>query len=77
MNCKPPGVLASAHYCALTVLLTSAAQAQQPIRGFPADALSQRGQIEATFRATPDTARLRQYLSFMSRLPHHAGSERD
>ncbi|MFI5208618.1 MAG: transferrin receptor-like dimerization domain-containing protein, partial [Gemmatimonadales bacterium] len=45
--------------------------------GFPADALSQRGQIEATFRATPDTARLRQYLSFMSRLPHHAGSERD
>jgi N-acetylated-alpha-linked acidic dipeptidase len=56
--------------------VTSQAGAQQPIRGFPADALAQRAQLEATLRATPDTARLRQYLAFMSRLPHHAGSDR-
>ncbi len=76
MHCKPLGVLASAHCCALAVLLTSPARAQQPLRGFPADALSQRSQLEATIRGTPDTARLREYLAFMSRLPHHAGSDR-
>ncbi|MFI5279338.1 MAG: transferrin receptor-like dimerization domain-containing protein [Gemmatimonadales bacterium] len=68
--------MASAHYGALALLLASSLGAQQPIRGFPADALSQRGQLEATIRATPDTARLRRYLAFMSRLPHHAGSDR-
>jgi N-acetylated-alpha-linked acidic dipeptidase len=66
--CKPVG--------ALGFLLTSTLAAQQPIRGFPSDALGQRAQLESALRTTPDTARLRQYLSFMSRLPHHAGSDR-
>src|SRR5437899_4959128 len=76
MTARPIGVLASAHYGAPLLLLTAAAAAQQPIRGYPSDALAQRSQLETTMRTTPDTARLRQYLSFMSRLPHHAGSDR-
>ena len=76
MHHRPLGILASTHCCALALLLVPAARAQQPIRGFPADALPQRAQLEASLRATPDTARLRQYLAFMSRLPHHAGSDR-
>jgi N-acetylated-alpha-linked acidic dipeptidase len=47
---------------------------QQPIRGFPADALAEHSQREAVLRSTPDTARLREYLSIMSEEPHHAGS---
>jgi N-acetylated-alpha-linked acidic dipeptidase len=72
---KPLGVLASAS-CGALVLLATAAAAQQPIRGYPSDALPERARLEAALRASPDTARLRQYLSFMSAEPHHAGSAR-
>ncbi|HEY2805541.1 MAG TPA: transferrin receptor-like dimerization domain-containing protein [Gemmatimonadales bacterium] len=57
--------------------MATTVRAQQPIRGFPSDALAERARLESALRATPDTARLRQYLSFMSRQPHHAGSARD
>jgi N-acetylated-alpha-linked acidic dipeptidase len=52
------------------------ARAQLPIRGFPPDALAERGRLETALRASPDTARLRAYLQYMSAEPHHAGSAR-
>src|SRR6185503_17187114 len=57
----------------LCVPILLAAQ-QPPVRGFAADALAQRAQLEARLRAVPDTARLREYQRIMSESPHHAGS---
>ncbi len=61
---------------ALATPFRAGAQApeQAPIRGFPLDALAERARLEAVMRATPDTARLREYLRIMSAEPHHAGS---
>ncbi len=47
-----------------------------PIRGFARDQLDRRARLERILRTTPDTARLRQYMLFMSEEPHHAGSAR-
>lgn len=47
---------------------------QSPIRGFPADALAERARLETMLKATPDTARLRQYLRVTTEEPHHASS---
>jgi N-acetylated-alpha-linked acidic dipeptidase len=58
---------------ALAIPLSAVAQ-QAPIRGFPADALSRRSQLEERLRAVPDTSRLREYQRVMSETPHHAGS---
>jgi N-acetylated-alpha-linked acidic dipeptidase len=60
----------------LAFLVAVPAAAQQPVRGFPQDALEREARLEAALRASPDTARLRQYLSWMSAQPHHAGSAR-
>jgi len=66
-----PALLASA-----LLLAAAAAGAQQPIRGFPQDALPERARLEAALRSTPDTARLQQYMAWMAAEPHHAGSPR-
>ena len=50
-------LLIAAGLCAPILL---AAQ-QAPVRGFAADALAQRTQLEERLRTVPDTARLRQY----------------
>ena len=50
------------------------AHGQAPIRGFPADGLSQQVRLEAMVRSAPDPARLDEYLRVMSEEPHHAGS---
>ena len=56
-------------------LLPSGVPAQTaPIRGFPADGLSDRIRLEERLRAIPDTARLREYMATMTETPHHAGS---
>jgi N-acetylated-alpha-linked acidic dipeptidase len=47
---------------------------QQPIRGFPADALAERSRLESILRDTPDTALLREYMLVMTEEPHHSGS---
>lgn len=48
--------------------------AQQPVRGFPADALPQLWEVDAKVRALPDTARIRRYIREMTRAPHVAGT---
>ncbi|HET7565041.1 MAG TPA: M28 family peptidase, partial [Gemmatimonadaceae bacterium] len=52
------------------------AQQQQPIRGFPADALPHETQIETRFRAIPNADSLRALLRVLSENPHEAGTER-
>lgn len=51
----------------------AAALAQQPVRGFPADALPLLARRESLLRELPDTARLRAAMRIMSADPHHAG----
>src|SRR5437762_5453599 len=59
----------------LSLLPFTVSVAQQaPIRGFAADGLTQRADLETRLRAVPDTARLREYQRIMSENPHHAGS---
>ncbi len=58
--------------CAL-MLMPFVAQAQQPVRGFPTDALADLARREAVLRRTPDTARLRAAMRVMAADPHHAG----
>src|SRR3954464_15202931 len=43
------------------------------LRGFPDDAVAQQREREQTFRAVPDTARLKEYLTAMAGEPHVAG----
>jgi N-acetylated-alpha-linked acidic dipeptidase len=45
-----------------------------PIRGFPADAMPQRGALERAARDMPDPARLKTYLRAMTAFPHVAGT---
>lgn len=49
------------------------AAAQQPVRGFPQDALPALARREAVLRQTPDTARLRAVMRAMAGDPHNAG----
>src|SRR3990172_8143771 len=58
--------------CAL-LLVPLVAQAQQPVRGFPSDALAELARREAVLRRTPDTARLRAAMRAMASDQHHAG----
>jgi len=59
----------------LALLLPTALAAQQPVRGYPADALPLLARRESVMRDTPDSARLRADLAYMSAEPHNAGSD--
>lgn len=51
-----------------------APQAQSPsLRGFPDDAVAQERAREQQFRAIPDSARLKEYLTAIAGEPHVAG----
>ena len=63
-------VLAAAAVC----VTTFGAGAQSPaLRGFPDDAVAQTRALETRFRAVPDSARLKEYLTAMAGEPHVAG----
>ena len=59
---------------ALTMSACERAPAHQPVRGFPADAITALAQRESVLTNTPDTARLRAYMLAMTEEPHHTGS---
>src|SRR5437660_2991339 len=61
-------------FLCIAIPRSAIAQQQAPIRGFAADQLEQRAELENKIRAVPDTARLREYQKIMSENPHHAGS---
>jgi N-acetylated-alpha-linked acidic dipeptidase len=57
-----------------SLLATSTLGAQSPqLRGFPDDAVAQERARESQFRAIPDSARLKEYMSVMAAEPHVAG----
>jgi N-acetylated-alpha-linked acidic dipeptidase len=58
------------------VLWSAPAVAQQPIRGFPTDALTQEQRLETRFRAIPSADSLRALMLRLSENPHEAGTER-
>jgi N-acetylated-alpha-linked acidic dipeptidase len=57
-------------------LLASPLSAQDPIRGFPSDALPAQRRLEERLRATPSTDSLRNLMRRLSEDPHEAGTER-
>lgn len=59
----------------ITFAATSLA-AQQPIRGFPTDALSMQRQREAILDRTPHPDTLRMQMRILSEEPHEAGTDR-
>ena len=69
MRTRQAAVLATASLLATTLL-----SAQSPsLRGFPDDAIAEERAREAQFRAVPDSARLKEYMTFMAGEPHVAG----
>jgi N-acetylated-alpha-linked acidic dipeptidase len=55
-------------------VLIQVPRAQSPaVRGFPDDALAEQRRREEQFRAVPDSARLKEYLTAMAGEPHVAG----
>jgi N-acetylated-alpha-linked acidic dipeptidase len=59
----------------LSFLFPGLLQAQEPIRGFPAEAWKPQHEIESRLRAVPQSDRLRTYMKRMTSKPHHAGSK--
>ena len=60
----------------LVLLPATAASQQQPIRGFPTDALAAHAQREAQFRVVPHADSLRARMRMLSEEPHEAGTDR-
>jgi N-acetylated-alpha-linked acidic dipeptidase len=72
-----PAVRRAAVVVAYLLLLAVSAdrvRAQAPVRGFPADALAQLHTLDGIVRDAPDTARIRQMIREMTRVPHAAGT---
>ena len=61
---------------AAAATLAAPASAQQPIRGFPADALAEQVRREALARAVPSPDTLREQMRMLSARPHEAGTDR-
>ena len=61
---------------ALLALPVAAAAQQQPIRGFPSEALSAHAEREAQLRAVPNADSLRERMRLLSDEPHEAGTDR-
>ncbi|HEX9106671.1 MAG TPA: M28 family peptidase, partial [Longimicrobiales bacterium] len=61
---------------AAAVLAALPVAAQQPIRGFPADALAAQVRREQVARALPAPDTLREQMRLLSARPHEAGTER-
>src|SRR4051812_3135694 len=61
---------------ALGALAAMPVVAQQPVRGFPADALDAQVRREQQARAVPSRDTLRARLRLLSADPHEAGTER-
>src|SRR6187431_1733837 len=61
----------------LTLLAPTGFPADDPIRGYSADAARTQREWENKFRAIPDPANLRAYMQRMTARPHHVGSPYD
>lgn len=61
---------------AVAVLVGGSARAQQPIRGFPADALATQVKNEQFVRSVPNADTLRTQMRILSEDPHEAGTDR-
>ncbi len=62
---------------ALAALVFFPLPADPPLRGFTAASSRAERELEATFRAIPDPARLRADDSLLAAFPHHVGTPRD
>ncbi len=60
----------------LAALIPAGVQAQAPIRGFPASALSEQHRREQALRAVPSADSLRARMRLLSEQPHEAGTDR-
>ncbi len=69
-----PSILALGAACVLAA--PPRAAAQQPIRGFPTDALATEAQHEQLARSIPSPDTLKDQLRILSEDPHEAGTER-
>ena len=61
-------------WLAINAATPGAAQTLPPVRGFPAEAVSQRMPLERAARETPDPQRIRSYIRAMTAFPHLAGT---
>jgi N-acetylated-alpha-linked acidic dipeptidase len=66
-----------APFFAFAALALAPLAADPPIRGFTAASSAVERELETTFRAIPDPARLRAADSLLSAFPHHVGTARD